>query len=307
MKFVLVLSRVARDSVVVANFSWHQGVSNVASQTSDALSQTKRYSVAVLPPCSRYLGNKCKLGKILFVSISGHCGAAECFSVTSKMAAIKQRLTSGFYECLCTICHQVYLPSLPVWIAASSILCNSKVRWIDEWMEFAFFCVSSLHGWSYHSGCIICRNAPDDSPPDLPENYGDHLPSAARCGIVDVAGQSMQGCIRNSGSFSACTQPAESSGAGVVRNKSRILAAGLLLCVPISSTSFPSVNSKVIEDSSDPEGVAGIPLKPFKAISAKSERLTMRLEDAHGRMEPYAVMELMTAVFNSPDAIPLNR
>ncbi|KRX43648.1 hypothetical protein T05_13551 [Trichinella murrelli] len=45
--------------------------------------------------------------------ISGHCGAAECFSVTSKMAAIKQRLTSGFYECLCTICHQVYLPSLP--------------------------------------------------------------------------------------------------------------------------------------------------------------------------------------------------
>ncbi|KRZ81553.1 hypothetical protein T08_4003 [Trichinella sp. T8] len=147
----------------------------------------------------------------------------------------------------------------------------------------------------------------------------------------------MQGCIRNSGSFSACTQPAESSGAGVVRNKSRILAAGRLLCVPISSTSFVVINvsisqcgaftacsqsaqrlvfdsvalsfihSKVIEDSSDPEDVAGIPLKPFKAISAKSERLTMRLEDAHGRREPYAVMELMTAVFKSPDAIPLNR
>ncbi|KRX31513.1 hypothetical protein T06_9324, partial [Trichinella sp. T6] len=30
----------------------------------------------------------------------------------------------------------------------------------------------------------------------------------------------MQGCIRNSGSFSACTQPAESSGMGVGRNKS---------------------------------------------------------------------------------------
>ncbi|KRY09358.1 hypothetical protein T01_9436, partial [Trichinella spiralis] len=45
----------------------------------------------------------------------------------------------------------------------------------------------------------------------------------------------------------------------------------------------------------------------YQAISAKSERLTMRLEDAHGRMELYAVMELMTAVFNSPDAIPLNR
>ncbi|KRX32111.1 hypothetical protein T05_11208, partial [Trichinella murrelli] len=40
-------------------------------------------------------------------------------------------------------------------------------------------------------------------------------------------------------------------------------------------------------------------------LSAESERLTMRLEDAHGRMD--AVMELMTAVFNSPDAIPLNR
>ncbi|KRZ53491.1 hypothetical protein T02_5813 [Trichinella nativa] len=140
---------------------------------------------------------------------------------------------------------------------------------------------------------------------DLPENYGDHLPSAARCGIVDVAGQSMQGCIRNSGSFSACTQPAESSGAGVVRNKSRILAAGLLLCVPISSTSFPSVNSKVIEDSSDPEGtypdlpgcinnVVGLNVfaSATLAISAKSERLTMRLEDAHGRMDPFSVMEL---------------
>ncbi|KRY20237.1 hypothetical protein T12_11900 [Trichinella patagoniensis] len=117
----------------------------------------------------------------------------------------------------------------------------------------------------------------------------------------------MQGCNRNSGRFSACTQPAESSGAGVGRNKSRILAAGRLLCVPISSTSFPSANSKVIEDSSDAEGVAGIPLKPFKATSAKSERLTMRLEDAHGHMEPCTVMELMTAVFNSPDANPMNR
>ncbi|KRX56347.1 hypothetical protein T09_5717 [Trichinella sp. T9] len=73
--------RVARDSVVVANSSWHQGVSNVASQTSDALSQSKRYSVAILTA----------------TVLSGHCGAAECFSVTSKMAAIKQRLaTPGF-------------------------------------------------------------------------------------------------------------------------------------------------------------------------------------------------------------------
>ncbi|KRY55115.1 hypothetical protein T03_16910 [Trichinella britovi] len=56
--------RVARDSVVVANSSWHQGVSNVASQTSDALSQSKRYSVAILTATVlRYLGNICKLGK----------------------------------------------------------------------------------------------------------------------------------------------------------------------------------------------------------------------------------------------------
>ncbi|KRY45319.1 hypothetical protein T03_12958, partial [Trichinella britovi] len=45
----------------------------------------------------------------------------------------------------------------------------------------------------------------------------------------------MQGCIRNSGSFSACTQPAESSGTGVGRNKSRILAAGL----PLMNSAFP--------------------------------------------------------------------
>ncbi|KRX29854.1 hypothetical protein T05_15174 [Trichinella murrelli] len=55
----------------------------------------------------------------------------------------------------------------------------------------------------------------------------------------------MQGCIRNSGSFSACSQPAESSGAGVVRNKSRILAAGRLLCVPISSASFVVINVSI--------------------------------------------------------------
>ncbi|KRX43646.1 hypothetical protein T05_12799, partial [Trichinella murrelli] len=40
------------------------------------LSQSKRYSVAILTA----------------TVLSGHCGAAECFSVTSKMAAIKQRL-----------------------------------------------------------------------------------------------------------------------------------------------------------------------------------------------------------------------
>ncbi|KRY06557.1 hypothetical protein T12_4533 [Trichinella patagoniensis] len=76
----------------------------------------------------------------------------------------------------------------------------------------------------------------------------------------------MQGSNRNSGSFSACTQPAESSGAGNNIQKSN----------------------------------------PCR-LSDKRKAISMRLEEAHGRMEPYAVMELMTAVFNSPDAIPLNR
>ncbi|KRX82427.1 hypothetical protein T06_15729 [Trichinella sp. T6] len=189
--------RVARDSVVVANFSWHQGVSNVASQTSDALSQTKRYSVAVLPPCSRYLGNKCKLGKILFVSISGHCGAAECFSVSSKMAAIKQRLTSCPFAIVMVVmlfsamlCHSRTESAMDTIALESFILSRLNFYFFMHSLADSLVCISGvdrrqfnplLHlgfnglvlnpeftRWfqSYHSGCIICRNAPDDSPPD---------------------------------------------------------------------------------------------------------------------------------------------
>ncbi|KRY48447.1 hypothetical protein T03_3047 [Trichinella britovi] len=97
------------------------------------------------------------------------------------------------------------------------------------------------------------------------------------CGTVDVAGQSMQGCNRNSGRFSACTQPAESSGAGVGRKKVESLPL-----VPLRSHFMYNNQHSYI-------GI--FPIR-YQAISAKSERLTMRLEDAHGRMDPFAVMEL---------------
>ncbi|KRY12047.1 hypothetical protein T12_5531 [Trichinella patagoniensis] len=148
--------------------------------------------------------------------------------------------------------------------------------------------------------------------------------NAVRCGIVDVAGQSMQGCNRNSGSFSACTQPAESSGAGNNIQKSNPCRWSSTLTNPsatIPKSLYCDRGAGIPLNRKWPVELAERPCTP--AFSSRShvsfpncilichcdkrKAISMRLEEAHGRMEPYAVMELMTAVFNSPDAIPLNR
>ncbi|KRY11982.1 hypothetical protein T12_17089 [Trichinella patagoniensis] len=104
-------------------------------------------SLYSLPPCSGYLGNKCKLGKILFVSISGHCGAAECFSVTSKMAAIKQRLTSCPFAIVMVVVgilvRSVKPQALPSGYAPGQI----KICIFPQAMPQAFYCtIFALRG-----------------------------------------------------------------------------------------------------------------------------------------------------------------